>query len=285
MADVIDNNGDNLFSTIYPSPDKETVILLHGGPGVPDDFMQVTDILRDAFQIVTFHQRGTGKSPCESGDYSMTAYLSDIEAVRRFYKIDRFHLFGHSWGGLYAQIYSEEHADNLLSLFLSNPGSGTNTEWRQTEKEVMQFNKSKCTIWQWSQMAMNNLLGMLGSNQAYQRLFARVMKNYNDGYSVADYSSIDFSNLRAAPINKTRPEIIKHPLLKGLADPSFKVTITYGDQDIYQSSKDFVIHRYPTADVITIPNCGHLPWLHSPAKYEEVLTTHFGKSRENKASP
>ena len=44
---------------------------------------------------------------------------------------------------------------------------------------------------------------------------------------------------------------------------------------IYPNSKAFVISRYPTATVWTIENCGHIPWLHNPKKYNEILADHF----------
>ena len=275
MTNLIDNNGDKLFSTIYPNPNKETIIFLHGGPGFPSDLLEVVEILRDSFQIITFHQRGTKKSPCKSKDYSMDAYISDVNAVAEFYNIQKFHLWGHSWGGLYAQIYADKHPDKLLSLILCCPGSGTGTEWKQTEKEVMQLNKSKCTSGQWIKMGMNNVLGMLGSDNAYKRLFKQVMKNYNDDFVKTENLGIDFDNLKADPINKTRPKIVKYPILNKQENPSYKITIVYGDQDIYKSSKDFVINRYPTAKVWIIKNCGHIPWLHNPTEYKEILKKHY----------
>jgi proline iminopeptidase len=247
MTNLIDNKADKLFSTIYPNPTKETIVLLHGGPGFPSDLTEVVEIVKDSFQVITFHQRGTKKSPCKTKDYSMDAYLSDIASVTKFYNINKFHLWGHSWGGLYAQIYADKHPDNLLSLFLCCPGSGTGTQWKQTEKEVMQLNKSKCTKWEWIKMGMNNVSGILGSDNAYKRLFKQVMKNYNDGFVKTDNLGIDFDNLKSAPINKTRPEIVKYPILSTQENPPYKITIVYGDQDIYQSSKDFVVNRYPTA--------------------------------------
>lgn len=276
-TNTIDNKGDKLFSIIYPNPDKETIILLHGGPGFPGTLSEVDNDLKNRFQVIIFHQRGTKKSPCVSKDYSIEAYLSDIEAVRKFHKIDKFHLWGHSWGGLYAQIYAEKYTDNLLSLFLCSPGSGTNIQWKQTEKEVMQLNKSKTTGWEWTKMGMNSFLGMLGSDKAYKRLFAQVMKNYNKGFILTDESADieDFNLLKAAPVNRTRPAIIKYPLLEGLSDPDFKITILYGDQDIYSTSKTFVIDRYPTAEVFTVSNSGHIPWLHNPQAYKDIVDKHY----------
>lgn len=277
QTNIIDNKADRLFTVIYPKSDKETIVLLHGGPGFPSDLTEVVNSLKDSFQVITFHQRGTEKSPCASKEYSMEAYLCDLEAIRKFYQIDKFHLWGHSWGGLYAQIYAEKYADNLLSLFLCSPGSGTNTQWKQTEKEVMQLNKSKTTGWQWTKMGMNSFLGMLGRDKAYKRLFKQVMKNYNDGFLPTGTSdnSKDFNLLKAVPINKTRPEIIKYPLLKGLSNPDFKITILYGEQDIYKTSRNFVIDRYPTAKVFIVLNSGHIPWLHNPKGHKDIMDNHY----------
>ena len=275
MKHIIDNNGDHLFSTIYQNSTAETILLLHGGPGFPSDLVEVVAVLKKHFQVITFHQRGTALSPCKSGDYSINAYLSDIEAVRTFYGIDTFHLWGHSWGGLYAQIYADKYGQRLRSLFLCCPGSGTNREWQQTEKEVMQLNKSKCTSWQWAQMGLNTLLGMLGSSAAYQRLFRQVMKNYNDDFIDTTGLGVEPDFLKAAPINKTRPQILKYPLLKQMSKPTFPITIVYGDADIYKASKNYVLQRYPTAQVHTIKLCGHIPWLHNPADYNTVLLQHY----------
>jgi proline iminopeptidase len=275
MVNTIDNKGDKLFTTIYTNPTKETILLLHGGPGFPSDLEEMIEILKNDFQVITFHQRGTKLSPCKSRDYSMLAYLSDIDAVAKFYNVEKFHLWGHSWGGLYAQIYADAHPEKLLSLFLCSPGSGTGKQWKQTEKEVMQFNKQKCTSAEWMKMGWNNLLGILGSDRAYQRLFKQVMKNYNNGFIHTESYGIDFYNLKAEPINKTRKEIIKYPILKKQENPNFKVTIVYGNRDIYKSSKNFVLERYPTAEVFEISNCGHLPWLHNPTEYREKLKRHY----------
>ena len=83
--------------------------------------------------------------------------------------------------------------------------------------------------------------------------------------------------IKAAAIysGMTRPEIIKYPLLTGLEKPDFKITIVYGDQDIYTTSKNFVINRYPTAQLFTLSNSGHIPWLHHPEAYNDLVRNHY----------
>jgi pimeloyl-ACP methyl ester carboxylesterase len=275
MTEIIDNGDTKLFTTIYPNIGKETIILLHGGPGFPGDLTEVAETLADKYQVITFHQRGTKKSPSKSHNYSMESYISDIDRIAAHYKLEKFHLFGHSWGGLYAQIYAQQRPQKLLSLFLCSPGSGTGNQWTQTEKEVMQLNKSKSTSGEWMKMGVNNLLGMLGSSSAYKRLFKQVMINYNEDFVRTDNLTIDFDNLKAAPINRTRKEIAKYPVLLSMPNPGFKISIAYGDKDIYKSSKNFVLSRYPTASTYTLENSGHIPWLHNPEKYRTILSEHF----------
>ena len=275
MTTVIDNKGDKLHSTIYPNKNKETIILLHGGPGVPDDLLSVVNLLIARFQIITFHQRGTKFSPNTSNDFTMKAYLSDIEIIKEHYKLNKFHLWGHSWGGLYAQIYAEKYPHNLLSLFLCSPSSGTNTQWKQTEKEVMQFNKSKCTFGEWSKMGINSLIGSMGENRAYQKLFKQVIKNYNKGFKISEETAFQLDNVKAKAINKTRAEIINYPTLKKQESSNYPTTIVYGDEDIYGVSKDFVIKRFPSTKVITIKNCGHLPWLHNSKDFDSILNEFY----------
>jgi proline iminopeptidase len=272
---TVENKETKLFVSVYPNEKRETIILLHGGPGVPDNLTRVAELLEDNFQIISFHQRGTSLSPCSNRDYSIDSYLTDIDSIARNFNIRKFHLFGHSWGGLYAQIYAEKHPANILSLFLCSPGSGTGRQWQETEKEVMKFNNSKCSFSELLGLGYNSLRGRLGNDRAYQKLFEQVIKNYNKGFTITDVLTFDLQSVKAVPINLTRKELLKYPLLKNVPDPLCKVTVTYGTEDIYGDSKKYVKERFPTAEFITIENCGHLPWFHNMAAFQKVLYNHF----------
>lgn len=124
---------------------------------------------------------------------------------------------------------------------------------------------------------MEQFLSMLGSDGAYRRLFMQVMKNYNDDFIPTATPAIDFGNLKAEAINQTRKQILKYPLLAPQQKPGYKITIVYGDREIYQGSQHFVLNRYPTATIVTIQNCGLFPWLHKPADYKNILNTHYSQ--------
>lgn len=113
----IQNGEVTLNITIYPKEIAETVILLHGGPGVPDPMTEVALELYNKFQVISFEQRGTGQSLNPNSEYAIADYISDIDSIASHFNLESFHLFGHSWGGLYAQIYAEERPDNIKAYF------------------------------------------------------------------------------------------------------------------------------------------------------------------------
>lgn len=83
---------------------RETVLLLHGGPGVPDYLGPVSAMLKGGYRTLRFDQRGVGESVALDNDYSVDRHIEDIEAIAEQLQTPRFHIFGHSWGGLLAQL-------------------------------------------------------------------------------------------------------------------------------------------------------------------------------------
>ena len=58
--ELIKNGNVTLNVKVYSNQNPETVILLHGGPGVPDEMIEVVDFLKTKYRVITFEQRGVG---------------------------------------------------------------------------------------------------------------------------------------------------------------------------------------------------------------------------------
>ncbi|HCL66015.1 MAG TPA: alpha/beta hydrolase [Rhizobium sp.] len=269
---LIESGSSKLFTVLYQKHEAETVILLHGGPGVPMDLAPISEQLVRGYQVIAFDQRGTGRSPAIGASYAIDEYIKDLDAITHHFDVNEFHLFGHSWGGLYAQIYAEKNPQRIQSMFLSSPSSGTGEIWKVTESEVMSFNKSHSGLLGWSMMGVKSLLGMLGSDKAYQSLFKQVLENYNKDFD-SSFSATEamVENVRAEPINKTRPHILEYQPLKDVPDCQFPVMITYGQKDIYGESKKSVRNRFPKATFIELQNAGHIAWKHNNAEFVRIL--------------
>lgn len=275
MATLVINKDTELFTTVYPNKGKETVILLHGGPNVPEEVGLLTEFLSQEFQVIYFHQRGTLKSPCPSGDFSMASYISDIDSIASHYNLQKFHLFGHSWGGLYAPIYAEQRQDKILSMFLCSPASGTGRQWVEMGKEISRYNRKRSSFFDWLAMNINALLGMLGSTNGYKKLYKQFGIIWNKGFGLNSVAPLMIDHLKASSINRTNKAVLKYPKLQKLTAPGYKITVTYGDDDLYGDSTKHVRERYPTADFITIPGCGHNQWLHNEKEFFSTLAKHY----------
>ncbi|RNI29196.1 alpha/beta fold hydrolase [Rufibacter latericius] len=275
MEMLIKNKDTHLFTLAFPKSGRETVILLHGGPGVPHGMTFLVKYLSRYFQVIMFHQRGTLKSPNPSHDYSLEGYTSDINRIAELFQLEKFHLFGHSWGGLYAQIYAQENRDRLLSLFLCSPASGTGRQWAETSLEITRYNRKKSSLPEFVALNLNAGLGLLGSDQGYKRFYSQALKNFSRGFreSHSEYFAVEC--IKAKAINQTIKTILIAPLLPIRQDPGCKVTITFGDQDIIGKTRKYVLERFPAASHYTIPASGHIPWSHNQPEFVRILKEHY----------
>ena len=96
------------------------VVFLHGGPGtgLSPYHRRFFDPAR--WRIVLFDQRGAGRStPFADLVDNTTAHLvADIEAIREMLGIERWAVFGGSWGSTLALAYAEAHSERVLGLVL-----------------------------------------------------------------------------------------------------------------------------------------------------------------------
>ena len=102
------------------NPDGKPVVFLHGGPGSGCDAKQRRFFDPKAYRIVLFDQRGCGRSMphAELQDNTTWHLVSDIEALRRHLKIDRWQVFGGSWGSTLALAYAQAHPSVVTELVL-----------------------------------------------------------------------------------------------------------------------------------------------------------------------
>ncbi len=101
-------------------PSGKPVVFLHGGPGGGTEakYRRYFDPAR--YRIILFDQRGCGKStPFASLEENTTWHLvSDIEALREHLGVERWQVFGGSWGSTLALAYAETHAARVTELVL-----------------------------------------------------------------------------------------------------------------------------------------------------------------------
>ena len=102
------------------NPDGKPVVFVHGGPGGGTEPRQRRFFDPAAYRIVLFDQRGCGKSTPHASLVDNTTWhlVADMEALREHLGIDRWVVFGGSWGSTLGLAYAQTHADRVLALVL-----------------------------------------------------------------------------------------------------------------------------------------------------------------------
>ena len=102
------------------NPQGEPILFLHGGPGAGCSAQDRCFFDPEHFRIVLLDQRGSGRSlPVgDLTDNTMAHTSMDIEKLRERLGIERWHVFGGSYGSTIALYYAEEHPQRCKSLVL-----------------------------------------------------------------------------------------------------------------------------------------------------------------------
>jgi len=118
--DLAVGDGHRLYVEESGRADGIPALFLHGGPGAGSAPSHRRFFDPDRYRIVLFDQRGCGRSTPHASLEANTTWdlVADIERIRVRLGIDRWLLFGGSWGSTLALAYAQSHPDRVLALVL-----------------------------------------------------------------------------------------------------------------------------------------------------------------------
>jgi proline iminopeptidase len=107
-----------------------TVVFLHGGPGGSTSVKNTVYFNPSTYRVILFDQRGCGQSlPAgEISENSSRHLVSDIENLRKHFRVQRWHVFGASWGSTLSLLYAQTHPEAVVSLTLRGISSKVEDE-------------------------------------------------------------------------------------------------------------------------------------------------------------
>ena len=124
MLDVGD--GQVVYWEVCGDPDGKPAVVLHGGPGSGCTTATRRFFDPAAYRIVLFDQRGCGRSRPHASDAEVDLrtntthhLLSDIEQLRSHLGLDRWLVFGGSWGSTLGLAYAERHPERVSEIVLA----------------------------------------------------------------------------------------------------------------------------------------------------------------------
>lgn len=110
----------NLYIEECGNPGGIPILFLHGGPGAGCSRFDRRFFDPERYRIILFDQRGAGRSTphAELENNTVHDLISDIEAIRCYFKIDQWALFGGSWGSTLALLYAQTFPDKVIGMVL-----------------------------------------------------------------------------------------------------------------------------------------------------------------------
>jgi proline iminopeptidase len=263
----------------------EPLLMLHGGPGVPDSMQSAIAPLLPEMRCISFDQRGVGASECLDGRYDLSAYVDDIEAVRSDLGVADWHVLGHSWGGLLGQVYTARCPQVVRSLALSSSSLGVGNDWKYTKREAFRTDRARAGLWGTLRFLTYGagiyLPGPLRA-PAMRHVMTETWHNYFlDPHSAPDPDPEWLAGCSAEAMLKTDRALTKQKpeVLDGLRDYAGPALVLYGASDIFGTATDIVRARFPKALQVTLADSGHLHWLQNRSAYSQTLQAFHGQLR------
>lgn len=118
-------DGNEIYWELCGNPEGRPVVMVHGGPGSgcsPDHRRQFDP---ERYRIVLFDQRNCGRSRPHAADPEVSLernttwhLVADMELLREHLGVERWQLFGGSWGSALCLAYAQTHQDRVTELVL-----------------------------------------------------------------------------------------------------------------------------------------------------------------------
>jgi pimeloyl-ACP methyl ester carboxylesterase len=255
-----------------------TIILIHGGPGLPGYMHGLGELLKNRFRVVEYYQRDFIKSAAK-GPYSISSYVADLRSIVVEHGAGRPTIVAHSFGCALAVQFAKRHPLAASRLVLLNP--------------VL------------DQRSWDDFLGRLGTNlrvldpgideklerqqarlsaavgaQARLRALRKLHDLYWPGYFPTGRRQ---AGLRFAKVDVAAVEKIERDFLKKLGDDAFvkdlrriKIPVTQihgsGDPIPWRTVAGIFKRRTKAFRVRLVNKAGHFPWLDEGARQVFVKT-------------
>lgn len=119
----IDVPGGRVWYQIVGHGHATPLLLVHGGPGWPSDYLQPLRRVAADRPVIFYDQLGAGRSDrnMDESQWRMSRFIEELAAVRKSLELEEVHVLGHSWGSMLAVDYLRTNPTGVRSLVLASP--------------------------------------------------------------------------------------------------------------------------------------------------------------------
>jgi 3-oxoadipate enol-lactonase len=258
----------------------EAIIALHGLSQHSAYWMDtgVAQALAKTHRVIALDLRAHGLTTIEGSDkgYDITTMQEDIGAFADHLGLDKFHLLGHSTGGMISVRYAMQHSERLLSLLLTNCGSSTNFSNKDpvTNAAALEFLAAGFESFSWEQIvgALKIKSGPLFAGVAAaankDELYTKALKlmTGGDGKSIAMFVRSFYDD--------------PNPYIEGLESIQCPTLIVSAELDwFFAETSKLMAKHIPNSQHIEGKAMGHMTALEAPQWLSQTLIDFLKQQR------
>lgn len=252
-----------------PGPGTVPLVLLHGFTGGRVDFADVIDDLARDRRVVAWDHRGHADSTNtgNASTYTFDQLADDAAGVLAALGIERFHLLGHSMGGIVAQRYALAHPAQVRSLVLMDtagasmpalPSSFVDDTVATGRTEGMAAVAAAMR-----RFAAGAAVPPANPELVLDRLEEKLTKMDVEAFDALGRALGDFASM----------------LERLGAELDVPVTIIVGEHDTgLRPASDALHAAIPASELVVIPAAAHSPQDENPAAWLEAVRSHLARA-------
>ncbi len=273
----IEVKGGKIWYRIDGEGDKTPVLLLHGGPGSSSFYLEPLKELSQDRPVIFLDQLGCGRSTRITDTTLMTIEqnVEQLEQVRKALKLDKFYLYGHSWGTMLGMDYYVKYPKGIQGLIFSSPLFSTKIWTDDADTLIATLPEATQKAIRESERQKNY------ANEAYKEAMEVYYKAYvrrsdkskSQQDTAAKFFGENVYNFMWGPSEFTATgNLLNYNRLKDLPKITVPTLLTAGEYDEARpSSVRYYTSLIPGAQFKEIPQAAHSTMMDNPKEYIGVL--------------
>lgn len=270
--------GEQLYYQRFGSKDKDPknipIIVLHGGPGMDQNYLlpQMLELTKDN-DVIFYDQRGSGRSsagPLDPDQINMNRFVQDLEIIRKHFGLHKIILLGHSWGGILAAEYAITYPEHVEALILMDSVpmnlNGMKVFDQQCARKLQAIQEPLDQF-------QHSVEFERGDPSAVEKYYRMIFETYCFKKSDAQKIALQFSKATATH----GPKIEKifgrnffskpYDLRPQLHQLSFPILIIHGEQDSVPVATAIETKNVlPDSTLVILKKCGHFSYIEQSEK-------------------
>ncbi len=249
------------------------IIVVHGGPGYPHDYLEPLEDLGAKRQVIFYDQLGCGNShkTIDPAQWTIEQFVVELQKIIEFLNLEKYYVLGQSWGSALAVAFALTKPKGLESLIFSDPYMSTPYWVKDAERLIQSLPREM-------QVALKNLPSdSEGYKQASKEYDVRFVRHL-DPYPEACKRS-DIKMNRAMYHYMWGPEefLLNGTLMNFDPTPQFSeinipVLFLCGRHDeATPETTEYFKSLFPNAQIKVFENSAHFPFWNERKHYMQTI--------------